>query len=136
MRCTGFTQHPVVTGGRPINQLTGLGAANGGYHRSHGQVMDGSGGFTIVRPNSWLTAGLELDRGALIGTMDSVVGYECDGCAWKSEPEEATSSTSTSTSAGGRVVPTGVDGTPLHFVIVGQALSTDGQGAGGVVPGV
>eukprot|EP01043_Picozoa_sp_COSAG02_P019172 COSAG02_NODE_916_length_15971_cov_12.781061_6_plen_170_part_00 len=24
-RCTGFTQHPTVTGGRPINLLTGLG---------------------------------------------------------------------------------------------------------------
>lgn len=24
-RCTGFAQHPTVTGGRPINLLTGLG---------------------------------------------------------------------------------------------------------------
>ena len=74
-RCTGFSQHPVVTGGKPINGLAGLGSAAGGYHRSHGQLLNDSGGYTILTPDTWLTAGLDLMVGAVVGSLDSVVGY-------------------------------------------------------------
>ena len=47
-RATGFAQHPTVTGGNPINALTGLGPSAGGYHRSHGQLMNDSGGVTVL----------------------------------------------------------------------------------------
>eukprot|EP01052_Picozoa_sp_SAG31_P028220 SAG31_NODE_2705_length_5215_cov_9.452502_5_plen_187_part_00 len=57
LRITGFTQHPLV-GTCPINALTMLGAAQGGYHRSHGQIMDGSGAFTLKMAGTWITAGL------------------------------------------------------------------------------
>ncbi len=39
--------------GRPENRLTGVGFLYGGYHRSHGQFMDGSGAFTVHRPEHW-----------------------------------------------------------------------------------
>ena len=110
----------------------------GGYHKSHGQVMDGSGAFTLLRPGTWVTAGLEEDAEAEAGasgegtrsrlkpwplalaglakgsefggTGGGVVGYECDGC----RTDRAT------------LAPTGEDGTPTDFVIVVCA----GEGSG------
>jgi hypothetical protein len=32
---------------RPENMLTGVGVLGGGFHKSHGQYMDGSGAFTV-----------------------------------------------------------------------------------------
>ena len=55
--------------------------------------------------------------GAIIGSLDSVVGYECDGCARQVD-------------ADGSVRPSGEDGTPAEFVIVAQAHSSTG-GPGG-----
>lgn len=71
--------------GRPENSLTGVGFLWGGYHRSHGQYMDGSGAFTVHRPEHWLFEGTSLKRGAAFGGKDTIVGYECDGCelTWK-----------------------------------------------------
>ena len=51
---------------RPENQLTGVGFLWGGYHRSHGQFMDGSGAFTVHRPDHWLFAGTDLKRGDVV----------------------------------------------------------------------
>ena len=42
---------------RPENALTGVGFLWGGYHRSHGQFMDGNGAYTVHRPDHWLFAG-------------------------------------------------------------------------------
>ena len=89
----------------------------GGYHRSHGQLLNDSGGFTVLSPQTWLTEGLDLMTGAIIGSLDSVVGYECDGCARQVD-------------ADGTVRPSGEDGTPSEFVIVAQAHSSTG-GPGG-----
>ena len=116
-RCTGFSQHPVVTGGKPINGLTGLGPAGGGYHRSHGQLLNDSGGFTILTADTWLTRGLDLMVGAVVGSLDSVVGYETDGCKRQVDAE-------------GKVTPSEEDGTPSAFTIVAQAYSSVG-GPGG-----
>lgn len=91
--------------GRPENQLTGVGFLWGGYHKSHGQFMDGSGAFTIHRPEHWAFAGTNLKRDESFGGKDTIVGYECDGCEF--------------TLAGGLPTPTGRDGTPENFLILG-----------------
>jgi hypothetical protein len=90
--------------GRPENQLTGVGFLFGGYHRSHGQYMDGSGAFTVHRPDHWLFAGTNLGRGEEFGGKDTIVGYECDGCEFTLE--------------NGLPKPTGRDGTPQDFTIL------------------
>ncbi len=92
---------------RPENRLTGVGFLYGGYHRSHGQLMDGSGAYTVHRPDHWLLEGTQLKKGDSFGSQDTIVGYECDGCQmeWKD----------------GLPYPTHRDGTPENFVIVGSA---------------
>ncbi len=91
---------------RPENQLTGVGFLWGGYHRSHGQFMDGPAAFTVHRPDHWIFAGTELKRDDQFGGKDTIVGYECDGCEMRLES--------------GLPVPTGNDGTPKEFVILGS----------------
>ena len=93
--------------GRPENQLTGVGFLWGGYHRSHEQLMDGSGGYTVHRPDHWLFEGTNLKKDDLLGAKDTVVGYECDGCemTWKD----------------GLPYPTHRDGTPEGFEILATA---------------
>ncbi len=91
--------------GRPENQLTGVGFLWGGYHKSHGQFMDGPGAFTVHRPEHWLFAGTNLKREDQFGGKDTIVGYECDGCEFTLE--------------GGLPKPTGSDGTPKDFLILG-----------------
>jgi hypothetical protein len=93
--------------GRPENQLTGVGFLYGGYHRSHGQFMNGSGAFTVHRPDHWVFAGAKLARGSVFGGKDSIVGYECDGCelTWNH----------------GLPTPTFRDGTPKTFTVLATA---------------
>lgn len=89
---------------RPENQLTGVGFLWGGYHRSHGQFMDGPASFITHRPDHWVLQGTGLEKGERFGGKDTIVGYECDGCeiAWKD----------------GLPFPTGNDGTPTSFTIL------------------
>ncbi|MCA9056750.1 MAG: hypothetical protein KDA75_23145, partial [Planctomycetaceae bacterium] len=89
---------------RPENQLTGVGFLWGGYHRSHGQFMDGPGAYQVHRPDHWLFEGTDLKRDAQFGGKDTVVGYECDGCemTWQD----------------GLPFPTHKDGTPEGFTIL------------------
>jgi hypothetical protein len=92
---------------RPENQLTGVGFLWGGYHRSHGQFMDGSGAYTVHRPEHWIFAGTQLRQGDTIGGQHTVVGYECDGCEleWRE----------------GLPFPTHRDGTPETFTVLATA---------------
>lgn len=90
---------------RPENQLTGVGFLFGGYHRSHGQFMDGKGAYTVHRPDHWLFAGTGLKRGDDFGGKDTIVGYECDGCELEWQD--------------GMPSPTHRDGTPKGFVVLG-----------------
>jgi hypothetical protein len=92
---------------RPENQLTGVGFLWGGYHKSHGQLMDASGAYTVHRPDHWLFAGTGLKRGDEFGGKDTIVGYECDGCelTWRE----------------GLPFPTHRDGTPESFEIIASA---------------
>lgn len=92
---------------RPENQLTGVGFLWGGYHRSHGQFMDGKGSYTVHRPNHWIFEGTDLRRGEDFGGKDTIVGYECDGCEM--------------TIRDGLPYPTGRDGTPTNFTILATA---------------
>lgn len=89
---------------RPENQLTGVGFLWGGYHKSHGQFMDGAAAFKVHRPDHWLFAGTHLKRDDQFGSKDTIVGYECDGCemTWKD----------------GLPFPTHRDGTPESFTIL------------------
>ncbi len=93
---------------RPENQLTGVGFLWGGYHRSHEQFMDGSGAFTVHRPDHWIFAGTNLKRGDVFGGKDTIVGYECDGCEMTKD-------------ADGLPIPTHRDGTPENFTILASA---------------
>ena len=92
---------------RPENQLTGVGFLWGGYHKSHGQLMDGSGAYTVHHPEHWLFAGSGLKRDDAFGGKDTIVGYECDGCEleWKN----------------GLPSPTHRDGTPDTFEVLATA---------------
>ncbi len=74
---TAWSHHLV---GRPENELTGVGFLWGGYHKSHGQFMEGEAAYTVHRPEHWLFAGTDLDRDQQFGGADTIVGYECDGC--------------------------------------------------------
>jgi hypothetical protein len=98
---TAWSHHLVE---RPENQLTGVGFLWGGYHRSHGQFMDGPGSFEVHRPAHWILEGTDLARGDRFGGKDTIVGYECDGCEF--------------TLKDGLPVPTHRDGTPESFVIL------------------
>ncbi len=89
---------------RPENLLTGVGFLYGGYHKSHGQFMDGSGAFTVHRPDHWMFADTNLKPGDSFGGQHTIVGYECDGCElqWKD----------------GLPSPTHRDGTPKSFEVL------------------
>ena len=98
---TAWSHHLI---GRPENQLTGVGFLWGGYHRSHGQFMDGPASFEVHRPDHWLFEGTSLKRDDRFGGKDTIVGYECDGCEM--------------TLKDGLPVPTYRDGTPKSFQIL------------------
>jgi hypothetical protein len=93
--------------GRPENTMTGVGFLHGGYHKSHDQLMDGSGAYTVHRPEHWLFEGTSLAKGQEFGGKDTIVGYECDGCEieWRD----------------GLPFPTNRDGTPKGFTILATA---------------
>jgi len=108
---TTLWSHPLV--GRPENTLTNVGVLGGGFHRSHGILEDGSGAFTVQRPDHWVFAGTGLVRGVEFGGERTIVGYECDGCEFTWED--------------GLPVPTGRDGTPRNFEILATAPASWGD---------
>lgn len=89
---------------RPENRLTGVGFLWGGYRKSHGQFMAEPAEYTVHQAGHWMLAGTGLERGAVFGGKDEIVGYECDGCEleWKD----------------GVPKPTHRDGTPASFEVV------------------
>ncbi len=93
--------------GRPENQMTGVSFARGGYHRIGKRVTNGLGGYIIHRADHWLFDGTGIGYGDVLGADATIVGYECDGCAF--------------TYVDGLPYPTGEDGTPESFVILGTA---------------
>ena len=93
--------------GRPENHMTGVSFARGGYHRIGKRVTNGLGGYTIHRADHWLFEGTGIGYGDVLGVDATLVGYECDGCDF--------------TSRDGLPYPTGEDGTPASFEILGTA---------------
>ena len=93
--------------GRPENHMTGVSFARGGYHRIGKRATNGAGGYTIHRADHWLFEGTGIGYGDLLGAAVTLVGYECDGCDF--------------TYRDGLPYPTGVDGTPTDFEILGTA---------------
>ena len=91
--------------GRPENEMTGVGFLWGGYHKSHGQFMDGDGAYKVHRPDHWVFKGTDLKKDSKFGSQDTIVGYECDGCEMRWED--------------GLPSPTHSDGTPKSFTILG-----------------
>ena len=92
---------------RPENHLTGVTFSRGGYHRIGRAVGVGAGGYTVYRPEHWVFEGTDAVYGDVIGAGAVTVGYECDGCAF--------------TMRDGLPHPTGEDGTPPDFEILGLA---------------
>ncbi len=87
--------------------MTGVSFARGGYHRIGKVVPRGAGGYTVHRADHWLFDGAGVAYGDLLGAAATVVGYECDGCDF--------------TTRDGLPIPTGIDGTPEGFEILGTA---------------
>jgi hypothetical protein len=92
---------------RPENLMTGVSFARGGYHRIGKRATAGAGGYTIHRADHWMFDGTGLGYGDVLGAAVAAVGYECDGCDF--------------TYRDGLPYPTGVDGTPTSFEILGTA---------------
>ncbi len=92
---------------RPENLMTGVSFSRGGYHRIGKVVANGAGGYTVHRPDHWLFADTDLTWGDLLGAESVTVGYECDGCDL--------------TYRDGLPFPTGNDGTPADFEVLGTA---------------
>ncbi len=99
---TTLWSHHLVN--RPENQLTGVGFLYGGYHKSHGQFMDGSAAYRVHRPEHWIFEKTGIKQGDEFGGKDTIVGYECDGCQFVMQD--------------GLPVPTHKDGTPKTFQIL------------------
>jgi hypothetical protein len=100
---TTFWSDVVV--GRPENSMTGVTFTRGGYHRIGRNVTAGLGGYTVHRAGHWIFDGTGLGYGDVLGSGTTVVGYECDGCVF--------------TYRDGLPYPTGEDGTPSTFEILG-----------------
>jgi hypothetical protein len=100
---TTFWSDVVV--GRPENSMTGVSFTRGGYHRIGRNVTSGLGGYTVHRADHWIFEGTGLGYGDVLGSGPTVVGFECDGCVF--------------TYRDGLPYPTGEDGTPDTFEILG-----------------
>ena len=100
---TTFWSDVVVA--RPENHMTGVSFTRGGYHRIGRNVTSGLGGYTVHRAGHWIFDGTGLGYGDVLGAGATVVGYECDGCVF--------------TYRDGLPYPTGEDGTPSTFEILG-----------------
>ena len=85
--------------------MTGVSFTRGGYHRIGRNVTSGLGGYTVHRADHWMFEGTGLGYGDVLGAGATVVGYECDGCVF--------------TYRDGLPYPTGEDGTPSTFEILG-----------------
>jgi hypothetical protein len=92
---------------RPENRLTGVSFSRGGYVRFGLGVPQGSGGYTVWRPEHWAFDGTDLRYGDLLGAQAVVVGYEADGCEFVVED--------------GLPIPTCADGTPETFTILASS---------------
>jgi len=94
--------------GRPETSTVGLTFTRGGYSRYGLGAAESSGAYTVHRPDHWAFEGTGLTGGQEFGGPDSIVAYECDGCAFETGPD-------------GLPVPTGRDGAPAGLEILASA---------------
>jgi hypothetical protein len=102
---TSMWSDPLI--GRPENSTIGLSFTRGGYHRVGEATPRSSGGYTVEAPDHWVFDGTQLRFGDTVGAASTAVGYEVDGCALEM--------------AGGRLRPTGEDGTPSSLEVLAVA---------------
>ena len=102
---TSMWSDPII--GRPESAMTGVSFTRGGYARIAGGTPRGQRGYSVWRPGHWLFEGTDLHYGDVLGGEHVVVGYECDGCEL--------------TLDGGLPAPTGADGSPPGFTVLGSA---------------
>ena len=89
--------------GAPENTLTGV------SYRNAGGWWDGprdAVGYTVQHADHWVYNGTGLTNGQTFGANEHLVGYECDGAYYHRDSQ-------------GNAVPTGTDGTPTNFLILG-----------------
>jgi hypothetical protein len=114
-RLSSMWSDPLI--GRPENLTIGVSFTRGGYARIGDGTPRSAGGFEIQRPTHWSLDGTGLRYGDQLGDESCVVGYEVDGCDMAR--------------VDGLLVPTGHDGTPLDFEVIGTAparlLSINGE---------
>lgn len=89
----------------PENSLTGVSTRNGGGHWNGARSPIG---YTVQRTHHWAFEGTGLRDGDVLGAEQVLVGYECDGAQFVR-------------SRGDYAKPTGIDGTPVDFEILGVA---------------
>lgn len=89
----------------PENTLTGVSYRNGG---GHWQGLRPPSGFTLQNTDHAIFTGTGLKDGDVLGAHHRLIGYECDGAAHRTTPT-------------GQAAPTGTDGTPPGFTILGIA---------------
>lgn len=100
--------------GIPENKLTGVSFRNGGMWPTEGPWPGDRPrtGFTVQHANQWVYKGTGLSDGRDGGPADALgaglplIGYECDGAAFYYDDV-------------GLARPTGADGTPKNFLILG-----------------
>lgn len=105
---TGLFSHPIT--GRPENEMTGVSFTRGGFANVGFATSRGIGGYIIYNSDHWALDGSDLEYGDVLGAKDKIVAWETDGCLFQFE--------------GGLPKPTGEDGTPLSFEIIGMAPAT------------
>ena len=93
--------------GRPENGLLGVSFRHGGERDRDDHPAPV--GFRVQHAEHWAYAGTGLRDGDVFGLAENVVGYECDGAEFDRADLEA----------GRPVTPTGRDGTPPEFVVLG-----------------
>lgn len=102
--------------------MTGVSFCRAGHSRVGFAGSRASGGYTIHRPDHWSLEGTDLFYGNVLGAECALVGYQTDGCAFRLEA--------------GLPVPTGEDGAPEGFEIVGVAPASLGEPETTPAPGL
>ena len=96
----------------PENSLTGVSYRNGGGSwTSEREAL----GYTVQNADHWVFEETGLRNGDVFGADEHLVGYECDGALFTRDNH-------------GFPVPTGADGTPPDFVILGVGELADSEG--------
>lgn len=126
---TGLVDHLVTVNWfddpvfRPENSMTGVSFRNGGYVNAEGwyPASEGYGDYTVTDSAHWVYAGTGLQQDEEFGYGRTIVGFETDGAlfTWVDRVP----------------VPTGLDGTPPGFEILGLSPASYGHATMGVFAG-